>query len=151
MQTNEQFEMFRPTWSSYFVFHTAAAMFVLAPLVNPQYAHYKVQAFIVAALILVFVVLRRYTTLYVWKRNGLVINNGIPAPKEREVPFENIRFVEDRRGLTQRALGIGNLALHLKAPPDEIQVLYGIHRPMELKRRLLAKMEEAGAASREGS
>ena len=133
---------FRPAWLSYFVFYTAAAIFIFGPMLNPEYASYRVQGLFVAALILVFVVLRRTTTLYSWRENGFTVNNGIPHAKDEEIPFPNISEVELRRGLTQRVLGIGNVALHLKSPPGQVRILYGIRSPVQFKERLMQLLDE---------
>ncbi|MBI4774777.1 MAG: PH domain-containing protein [Deltaproteobacteria bacterium] len=133
---------FRPAWSSYFVFYTAAALFILGPSLNPDYAPYRVQGLFVSALILVFVVLRRSTTLYAWKENGFTVNNGIPRGRDEEIPYGNISEVELRRGLTQRMLGIGNVALHLKSPEGRVRVLYGVRNPVQFKERLIQRLDK---------
>ena len=109
---------------------------------NPEYAPYRVQGLFISALILVFVILRRTTTLYAWKEDGLTINNGIPRAQDEEVPFANISGVELRRGLTQRMLGVGNVALHLKTPPGEVRILYGVRSPVQFRERLMQRLEE---------
>jgi len=131
---------FRPAWSSYFVFYVAAALFILGPMYNPEYAPYRVQGLVVSALILAFVVLRRSTTLYIWKEDGFLINNGIPHSRDEEIPFGNISTVELRRGLTQRMLGIGNVALHLKSPEGQVRVLYGVRAPVQFRDRLAQRL-----------
>ena len=144
MVTSESSVTIRPAWSSYFVFYTAAALFLLGPQVNPQYAPYRTEGLVICGLIAAFVILRRSTTAYTWTDGVLIVNNGIPGGRDEEIPFANIDSVELRRGLTQSALGIGNLALHLKSPQGEVRVLYGVRNPKGLRDRILKR---AGASS----
>lgn len=111
-------------------------------MLNPEYGPYRVQGLLISALILIFVVLRRSTTLYKWKENGITVNNGIPHGRDDEIPFGNISEVELRRGLTQRMLGIGNVALHLKSPAGQVRVLYGIRAPVRFRERLVQHLDE---------
>jgi membrane protein YdbS with pleckstrin-like domain len=86
-------------------------------------------AFALAALILVLVSLVRRHTSWSLTSDRLIERRGLLAQRRREMELADVRSIEVDRSLTQRMLGLGNVAVASAASADFMIRLFDIPDP----------------------
>lgn len=131
----------QPAWKSYFVFYTAIVIFGLGPIFNPEAPLNRDQGFLVASLLIAFVVLKRKITWYRFSTGG--VSKEIQwgrRTKIKKIPLADLASVAVRRGVVHRLIGVGHLQFRPRTAGAPDLWWYGVDRPFEVKRVIEAAL-----------
>lgn len=127
----------QPAWKSYFVFYAAIVIFGLGPMFNPEAPLTRPSGFLVAAVLIVFVILKRNKTVYRFSEQGVSkeIRWGGQA-QTRKLPLSDLASVAVRRGVVHRLIGVGHLQFRANKAGAPDLWWYGVDRPFEVKEKI---------------
>ena len=124
----------RPAWRAFFLHFLAILVFVLGPMLNPHALLTPLMGQIMAAVLLMFILLRHFATRYVLTYEHL----SVKGPGRRiDLELQQISRVVLRQGAIKKTLGYGNLLVYHQQKFDNPLILYGILSPEQVRLYLL--------------
>lgn len=128
---------FKPAWKSFSVYIFGALIFFVGPFINPDAPIRPALSELIGTCFLAFVLVKRYTNLYRMNSEKLVHEYTFPKRDKREVEIKDIRRIDLRRGLTQRALGVAHVHVYVQGKEDPAIKLFGVPDPVKFRDLLL--------------
>ncbi|KMY68391.1 hypothetical protein AAU61_01495 [Desulfocarbo indianensis] len=124
---------FRPAWKSFSVYVFGALIFFIGPLINPDAPIRPALAELIGTCFVVFIIIKRFTNIYRLSADKLTHETSFPKHALREVALEDIRRIDLRRGLTQRALGVAHVHVYVQGREDPAIKIFGVAEPDKFK------------------
>lgn len=124
---------FHPAWKSFSVYIFGAVIFFVGPLINPDAPIRPALSELIATCFLAFVLVWRFTNLYRVSADKLVHETTFPKRARREIKIKDIRRIDLRRGLTQRALGVAHVRVYVQGKEDPAIKLFGVSDPTKFR------------------
>jgi membrane protein YdbS with pleckstrin-like domain len=128
---------FRPNWRSLTVYMLGVIIFVVGPQINPQAALSPALSYVVAAVFLGFLLVRRMGQHYSVSEQAVEVTVSLPTAGRAGAPIPSIRRIDLRRGVTQRLLGVAHVFIYVDDKPEPALRLYGVPAPEAFRRLLL--------------
>jgi uncharacterized membrane protein YdbT with pleckstrin-like domain len=120
---------FNPAWKSFSVYIFGAVIFFVGPLINPEAPIKPALSELIGTCFAAFVLVWRYTNLYRLSADKLVHEFSFPKRGKKEVEIKDIRRIDLRRGLTQRALGVAHIHIYIQGKEEPAIKLFGVPDP----------------------
>jgi uncharacterized membrane protein YdbT with pleckstrin-like domain len=120
---------FNPAWKSFSVYIFGAVIFFAGPFINPEAPISPAVSELIASCFLAFVLVWRYTNVYRVSSEKLVHEFSFPKRGKKEVEINEIRRIDLRRGLTQRALGVAHVRIYIQGKEEPAIKLFGVPDP----------------------
>ena len=133
------FSEFRPAWVSFAVYFFGIVVFVGGPLINPAGPISPALGNLLATVFIAFVIVKRFTNIYRVDSRQVAHVTSFPSAKEVRVNIDQIRRIDLRRGLTQRALGVAHVWLYVEGREEAAMKIHGVQQP-ELLRDTLKQL-----------
>lgn len=130
---------FHPAWKSFSVYIFGAVIFFVGPWINPEAPIRPALAELIGTCFLAFTLVWRFTNLYRLSADKLVHETSFPKRARHEVAIKDIRRIDLRRGLTQRALGVAHVHIYVQGKEGPAIKLFGVSDPV-LFRDLLKEL-----------
>jgi uncharacterized membrane protein YdbT with pleckstrin-like domain len=124
---------FHPAWKSFSVYIFGAVIFFAGPFVNPNAPISPALADLIGTCFLAFVLVWRFTNLYRLSGDKLSHEFSFPKRGKKEVDIKDIRRIDLRRGLTQRALGVAHVHVYVQGKEEPAIKLFGVADPVAFR------------------
>lgn len=128
---------FRPVWRSLAVYFFGVLVFALGPQVNPQAAISPGVSYLLAALFLGFILLRRLGRQYSVSPEAVEVKVSLPSASRTSAPMAAIRRIDLRRGLVQRLLGVAHVFIYVDDQSEPALKLHGVPNPEAFRALLI--------------
>ena len=135
--TISKYQRFRPAWKAFAVYFLAVLVFWFGPGFNPQSVITPAMGQLIGSLFLAFILIKRFTTQYRLHAGRLEVLCSFPKKHQASLPVDQIRRIDLRRGITQRALGVAHIHVYQDARGEPALKLFGVARPVEFRDLLL--------------
>lgn len=127
----------QPAWRSYFVFYVAILIFGIGPIINPEVGISKPFGFLLAILIIFFVLVRKKTTLYRITAEEVLRETGWAGlVSKKSLPLREVAGLEVRRGAVHRLLKIGQIQFRSHNPSQPDLWWFGVDDPFAVKKKI---------------
>ncbi len=137
METEHDRELLRikPHWRAFGVWYLAMLLLGTGPLSNPEAVLSPLQAFVLAMVIALGIVIKSKTSVLVVTQESITREGGLIDRRVLTWPTSNLAGVKVVAGITSRALGVGNLILEPRDESPEIR-FWGVENPRGVKARI---------------
>ena len=125
----------KPHWRAFGVWYLAMLLLGTGPLSNPEAVLSPLQAFAVAMIIALGILIKSRTSVLTVTRESISRRGGLIDRRPLEMPTASLARVRIVAGLTSRALGVGNLLLEAEGDGPEIK-FWGVENPKAVKARI---------------
>ena len=124
---------FHPAWKSFSVYIFGAVIFFGGPMINPNAPISPALSELIGTCFAAFVLVWRFTNVYRVSAEKLVHEFTFPKRGIHEVEIKDIRRIDLRRGLTQRALGVAHVRIYVHGKEDPAIKLFGVPDPEKFR------------------
>lgn len=133
----EEYAQFRPAWPAFAVYFFGVVVFTAGPQINPNTHISPALGQLIGSLFLAFILVKRFCNLYRVGPAAVSLESTFPRRGLKEVPVEQIRRIDLRRGITQRLLGVAHVHLYVEGQEAPALKLFGVPRPERFRQLLL--------------
>ena len=132
-----QFKSFKPAWKAFSVYFLAVLIFWIGPEFNPDSVITPAMGQLIGTLFLAFILIKRYTTGYSLDQGRLTVESSFPKKYQASVAVDQIRRIDLRRGVSQRALGVAHIHIYQDPQKEPDLKLFGVSDPIRFKELLV--------------
>lgn len=125
----------RPAWRAFSLHFLAILVFAGGPVLNPQALLSAQTGQIIAAILFLFILFKRFATYYELTAQHLTIKNM--GEEEIVLEYQDIAQARLSQGAIKKKLGYGNLNVYCRESPDKPHVMYGIVLPDKVRQYIL--------------
>lgn len=133
----EEYAEFRPAWPAFAVYLLGVVVFTAGPQLNPNTHISPALGQLIGSLFLAFILVKRFSSLYRVGSGGVSVETTFPRRGLRQVPVEQMRRIDLRRGISQRLLGVAHVHIYAEGGEEPALKLFGVPRPERFRQLLL--------------
>lgn len=131
-----------PALRSYLVYVLGVIIPLAGPVIRPE-SGFPLWLGALISLIFLVIIIRRLTHAYTLTNQRLVVRAGVFANDNRDMPLAEIENIELNEGFTLRLMNVGHLLVRSSNPDSGPLILFGLSRPREFERLLMAQAKLA--------
>jgi hypothetical protein len=128
---------FHPAWKSFSIYFFGVVIFFVGPIINPDAPIKPALSELIGTCFLAFIIIKRFTNVYRLSADKLSHETSFPKRDLREVAIKDIRRIDLRRGITQRALGVAHVHVYVQGKESPAIKLFGVPDPVQFRDLLI--------------